>query len=326
MFKKIFISMVILILPIDIVFAYSKEVIVGGQNIGIEVNTDGVLVIGLYEVNGELIAKSSNISTGDYLIKVNGNNINSISDFSREIYNDDDKEYLDITYRRDNKEYNTNLRLMVEDNEYRTGLYVKDTINGIGTLTLIDPLNNRFLALGHQIQESNTNKILEINNGKIYNSYITDIRKSKDGVPGEKVANSHLDDIIGTINTNTKKGIFGTYNSDLNKNNLVEIGTLDEVKLGKASMLTVIENDIVEEFDINIDKIDKKDELKNILFTITDKRLLEKTGGIVQGMSGSPIMQGGKLVGAVTHVIVDDCEKGYGISIINMLEESEKGL
>ena len=167
-----------LFLPIITVFAYSSEVVVGGDNIGIELKTKGVLVVGLYKVNNELIASSSGITTGDYIISVNNNEVNSIDDFSNEINNDDDKEEIDVMYKRDNKEYNTTLKIGKENNEYKTGLYVKDRVNGIGTLTLIDPENNRFLALGHQIKDNASNKTLEINSGSIYTSYITGIIKS----------------------------------------------------------------------------------------------------------------------------------------------------
>ena len=324
-FKKIFLGLIIsLLLPISNVLSYSNEVYVGGENIGIEVKTKGVLVIGLYKVNNNMIASSSGISKGDYIIKVNNHEVNSIDDFSKEIENDEDKENLDITYKREKKIYDTTLKIVNDNNEYKTGLYVKDSISGIGTLTVIDPATNRFLALGHAVIDSNTNSLLTIDTGSIYSSYITGINKSSDGVPGEKIGEANIDDRYGTVSKNSNKGIFGTYEKELNNRKLMKVANPDEIELGGASILTVVDSDTISEFNINIDKIDKNDELKNILFTITDKELLDKTGGVVQGMSGSPIIQNGKVIGAVTHVIVDDCTKGYGIFITNMLEESEK--
>ncbi|MBO6195143.1 MAG: SpoIVB peptidase [Bacilli bacterium] len=324
-FKRIFITLIIsLLLPITTVFSYSQEVYVGGENIGIEVKTKGVLVIGLYKVNNNYIAKESGLDKGDYIVSVNGNNINTISDFTNEINNDPDKNTIDIEYKRGEKKYNTSLNIVKDNNEYKTGLYVKDEVSGIGTLTLIDPANNKYLALGHAVLDSSTNNILDINDGSIYSSYITGINRSSGGNPGEKIGEANPDDKYGTVEHNTDKGIFGTYQKAIENRKLMKVGNPDEIVLGGASILTVVDGNTIREFNINIEKIDKNDELKNILFTITDTELLDKTGGIVQGMSGSPIIQNNKIIGAVTHVIVDDCKKGYGIFITNMLEESEK--
>ena len=322
--KKILILIMFLLMPISTVLAYSTEVILGGQNIGIEVKTKGVLVIGLYKINDEYIAKESGITSGDYIVKVNSNEIKDIDDFTNQINLDEDKESIDITYKRDNKYYDTNLVLYNDNGEYKTGLYVRDTINGIGTLTMIDPATKKFLALGHQILDSNTKTTLDIDKGSIYYSYITGINKSNNGNIGDKQATSYVEDKYGTINSNTNMGIFGDYEKEIDTSSLIKIANKNEITLGKASILTSLDKDTVNEYSINIDSIDYDDELKNILFTITDKELLDRAGGIVQGMSGSPIIQNNKLVGAVTHVIVDDCKKGYGIFIVNMLEKSEE--
>ena len=322
--KKILILIMFLLMPISTVLAYSTEVILGGQNIGIEVKTKGVLVIGLYKINDEYIAKESGITSGDYIVKVNSNEIKDIDDFTNQINLDEDKENIDITYKRDNKYYDTNLVLYNDNGEYKTGLYVRDTINGIGTLTMIDPATKKFLALGHQILDSNTKTTLDIDKGSIYYSYITGINKSNNGNIGDKQATSYVEDKYGTINSNTNMGIFGDYEKEIDTSSLIKIANKNEITLGKASILTSLDKDTVNEYSINIDSIDYNDELKNILFTITDKELLDIAGGIVQGMSGSPIIQNNKLVGAVTHVIVDDCKKGYGIFIVNMLEKSEE--
>lgn len=321
--KKVLITFFIsIIIPIS-VLAYSSEVYLGGDNIGIEVKTKGILVVGLYDINNDYIASSSGISTGDYILEINGKKINNIDEFTNEINSNRGKN-VDIKYKRNNKIYTSKLEVVNQDGVNKTGLYLKDEVSGIGTLTLIDPENNRFLALGHAVLDSSTNNILEIDDGSIYSSYITGINKSSGGVPGEKVGESDSNNKYGVVNKNTNKGIFGEYQIDINNKNKIKVANIDEIKLGKATIYTVVDGNDIEEYEINIDSIDKNSDLKNLLFTITDKELLDKTGGIVQGMSGSPIVQNGKIIGAITHVIVDDCKRGYGIFITNMLEESEK--
>ncbi len=323
-FKKIFLMLLLslLIIPTNIL-AYSNKLIVGGSNVGIEVKTKGILVIGQYKINNELISESSGIKAGDYITKVNGNDIKNISDFTKEIANDDDKISIDIEYLRNGK-YNTSaLKLVDENGELKTGLYVKDSISGIGTLTFIDPETKKFGALGHEIQDKNTNEILNIDSGSIFYSNITGINKSINGTPGEKEATYDINRKFGSIYENTNKGIFGIYTGKIDDSNLYEIANPEDVKTGPAQILTVLDGEIISSYTINIESLNTKDETKNIVFSITDKSLLDKTGGIIQGMSGSPILQDGKIIGAVTHVIVNDCTKGYGIFITNMLKEAE---
>lgn len=322
--KKIFLNILIsfIIIPIN-VYAYSNKVILGGNNIGIEVKTNGILVVGLYEIDGKLPAQSSGIQAGDYIINVNNKTVKTISDFTNEINNDDDKLNIDVTYKRNNKEYKTKLELVKKDNEYKTGLYVKDKINGIGTLTFIDPNTKKFGALGHEIVSKETGEILKIDDGFIYYSYITGITKSNNGSPGEKDADYDKEKKYGTITKNTNKGIFGDYTDKINNENVYEVATNDEIKEGKANLFTVIDGENLESFEVQIEKLNFNENTKNIVFKITDKKLLNSTGGIVQGMSGSPIIQNNKIIGAVTHVIVNDPTKGYGIFISNMLKESD---
>ena len=322
--KKYFIAFLLsIIMPISIVFGYTDKIYIGGENVGIEVKTNGVLVVGLYKVNDRLI-NSSNIQVGDYIIEVNNNKIVSIEDFSNEIYNDTDKEELDIKIRRKNKIINTKLELVNVDNEYKTGLYVKDEISGIGTLSFIDPTNDNFFCLGHQISDNSTNETVDISSGSIYYSYITDINRSSNGNVGEKEAITDENEKYGTIVKNTDKGIFGTYERDYSNKKIYEVASKEEVKFGEAKLLTVTKNDEIKEYSINIDSIDLKDDSKNIMFSVTDKELIDSTGGIVQGMSGSPIVQNNKIIGVVTHVIINDTKRGYAIFTVNMLEEAEK--
>ena len=322
--KRFFIAFLLSILmPLSVVFGYTDKVYIGGENVGIDVKTNGVLVVGLYKVNDRLI-NSSNIQAGDYIIEVNNNKVISIDDFVREINNDDDHNELDIKIRRKNKIINTKLELVNVDNEYKTGLYVKDEISGIGTLSFIDPTNNNFFCLGHQISDNSNNEIIDISSGSIYYSYITDINRSTNGSVGEKEAITNENDRYGSIKKNTDKGIFGTYEKDYSNKKLYEVASKEEVKLGEAKLLTVTRNDEIKEYSINIDSIDLKDKVKNIMFSVTDKELIDSTGGIVQGMSGSPIVQDNKIIGVVTHVIINDTKRGYAIFTVNMLEEAEK--
>ena len=319
--KKLITFLLTILMPISITFAYTDKVYIGGENVGIEVKTDGVLVVGLYKINDNFIQNS--VNPGDYIIEVNGNKILSINDFANEINNDEDKELLDIKIRRNNKIINTKIPLIYDNNEYKTGLYVKDEISGIGTLSFIDPTNNNFFCLGHQISDQ-SDDIVDISSGSIYYSYITDINRSSNGNVGEKEAITDDSNKYGTINKNTNKGIFGTYEKDYSSKQIYEVASKEEVKLGDAKLLTVTKNEEIKEYSINIDSIDLNDSIKNMMFTVTDKELIDNTGGIVQGMSGSPIVQNNKIIGVVTHVIINDTKRGYAIFTVNMLEEAEK--
>lgn len=319
--KKLITFLLAILMPISITFAYTDKVYIGGENVGIEVKTDGVLVVGLYKINDNFIQNS--VNPGDYIIEVNGNKILSINDFANEINNDEDKESLDIKIRRNNKIINTKIPLIYDNNEYKTGLYVKDEITGIGTLSFIDPTNNNFFCLGHQISDQ-SDDIVDISSGSIYYSYITDINRSSNGNVGEKEAITDESNKYGTINKNTNKGIFGTYEKDYSSKQIYEVASKEEVKLGEAKLLTVTKNEEIKEYSINIDSIDLNDSIKNMMFTVTDQELIDNTGGIVQGMSGSPIVQNNKIIGVVTHVIINDTKRGYAIFTVNMLEEAEK--
>ena len=206
----------------------------------------------------------------------------------------------------------------------KTGLYVKDNITGIGTLSYIDPESNVYGALGHEINESNSKSFVLIKNGSIFRNYITGIDRSENGSPGSKTAKFYNNTIYGDIIKNTKYGIYGNYSKKYNLNDAVEIKKLNDINLGKAYIRTVTKGEDIKEYEINITKINKDSKLKSIAFEITDKELLNKAGGVVQGMSGSPIMQDGYLIGAVTHVLIDDVKSGYGVSIVTMLNEGDR--
>lgn len=323
-FKKfIYILFILFIFPLN-VLAYSDKLIVSGENIGIEIHSKGVMVIGFYNINNVYPAKDADIRLGDYIVKINDINVNSINEMLHELNKYKGDESVKVTFIRNEKEYNTTLKLIKDNNTYKTGLYVKDTISGIGTLTYIDPETMMYGALGHEIIDKNTISRVEISGGNIYKSNVIGINKSTNGNAGEKNAEIIKDAIYGTINKNTSSGIFGKYNKTLSTKNLYAVAKKDEVHLGNAKILTVLNNNIVNSYDININNLSNNSSIKNISFTITDKDLLNKAGGIVQGMSGSPIIQDNKIIGAVTHVVVENPTKGYGIYITNMLEEMEK--
>lgn len=307
------------------VFAYSDYILAGGQNIGIQLDSDGILIVGTYNIGNNNPAQDADLKTGDKITHINQIAIQSIEEMLNVISSLSNPTSIEITYLRGSKEHTTTLNLVLDDNQvYKTGLYVKDSINGVGTLTFIDPNTNIYGALGHEIIEKATGQKLEIKDGKIYSSIVTGITPSNEGNPGEKNARYDINDIYGNITENSNSGIFGTYTDTLPDGKLYKVVTRDEIQLGEASILTVIDGNNVEEFKINILKLNSNNnETKNILFEVTDPRLLKTSGGIVQGMSGSPIIQNDNIVGAVTHVVVDDCTKGYGIFITNMLEEAE---
>ena len=318
--KLILVSIMLLTMPIN-ALAYSDYIYASGKSVGINIKLKGIMVVGLYEVNGISPGVIAKINLGDRIIKVNNNDVNSIKEMTDAISNSNNKDSVEITYLRNNKEYKTNLKLINDNGIYKTGLYVKDTISGVGTLTYIDPGTMMYGALGHEIIDRNTKTMVDIDDGKIFKSSVTGITKSTNGNPGSKNALYYSDVVYGNINKNTHSGIFGNFSANTDNLKLYKVSN---PVLGDAKILTVIDNDTIKEYSINITKINEFKETKNILFDITDTELLNKTGGIVQGMSGSPIIQGDNIVGSVTHVVVDNPEKGYGIYITNMLTEAEK--
>ena len=306
------------------VLAYSDYIYLGGSTLGIEIECDGVLIVGFYEINGKYNKGNPKLKVGDYITKVNGEEISSLNELAKEIEKYTKDKYVEITYKRDKKEYKTKLELVKENGVYKTGLYVKDSIVGIGTLTYIDPETLIYGALGHEIIEGNSNKIVEIKDGSIFKNSITSIDKSTVGHAGSKNAKYYFDTIYGSVYKNTNHGIFGKYTNKIENMELVKVADSKDVKIGNAKIYTVLNEEQVEEFDIEITKINETSDTKNITFKITDKNLLDKTGGVIQGMSGSPIMQNDMIVGVVTHVIVDNPITGYGLFITKMLEEGER--
>ena len=212
--SKIIVILLSLLIPIN-VLAYSNRIIPGGETLGIEVNSNGIMIIGFYQIDGKYNKGNPTIKPGDYIIKVNDVSVNNIKELTKQIENNIDNKSVKITYLRNNIEKESKLSLIEQNGLFKTGLYVKDTITGIGTLTYIDPYTSIYGALGHEIIEANTNSIVEIKSGNIFKNSITGIDKSANGIPGSKNAKFYYNTVFGTITKNTSYGIYGIYNEKI---------------------------------------------------------------------------------------------------------------
>ncbi|APH06986.1 SpoIVB peptidase [Bacillus weihaiensis] len=311
------------------------KVIPGGQSIGVKLNSLGVLVVGHHQINTAEGKKSpgeiANVKVGDIITNINGTKIEQMSDVTPFIEEAGKTgKPLDLVLKRDAEKIETKLYPLKDENDrsYRIGLYIRDSAAGIGTMTFYDPSSKKYGALGHVISDMDTKKPIVVDNGQIVRSTVTSIEKGSNGNPGEKLARFSSDHkIIGNITRNSAFGIFGELNQKIQNgisDDAMPIALSSEVKEGPAKILTVVANDEVEEFDVEVvSSVPQKfPATKGMVIKITDERLLEKTGGIVQGMSGSPIIQNGKVIGAVTHVFVNDPTSGYGVHIEWMLNEA----
>jgi len=310
----------------------SSYLIPGGENIGIEIKSHGVVVIGGYDVitNNDKYnpSKDSDIVKGDLIYQVNGKDINNIEELLDEIKENMNEDKVTLSILRNNEEIKRDLKFVntSKANTFKTGLLVKDRILGIGTVTFYDPESKIYGALGHKLMDNDFSVIADINSGNIFKSKVTGVNKSSVGNVGELLASINQNEILGNVYANTDYGIFGYYETCPDKDALI-VASQKEASLGKAYIYTTLDNNEVEKYEINIISLLKQDKIstKGISFKITDKELLSKTGGIVQGMSGSPIIQDNKIIGAVTHVLIDNVKKGYGIYIEYMLQASNMG-
>lgn len=310
----------------------AKEVYVSGEAVGIYMQTKGVLIIDTGEIlseNGEKETPARDIvKPGDYIVAFNQDKIKCKQDLLDELAELDEKE-VTLKVRRGKETIPLSVTPVKDkDGEYKLGIWVRDDTQGIGTLTFVDE-NGRYGALGHGISDVDTGELLSIADGKLYNARILGVRKGEKGNPGEISGLIRYDseNILGNISENSKNGIFGTFRADqLEAMNLekISIGYKQDLKTGPASILCSTDGE-VKEYAAEITRIDMnhEDTNKSFVIQVTDKELLEITGGIVQGMSGSPVIQNGKLFGAVTHVFVQDATGGYGIFIENMMKYAE---
>ena len=311
--KKTFLLFLVFLFPIQ-VFAYSNQLIVGGNPIGIEIHADGVYIVDFYKVNNQYIGKEEGFLKGDRIVEVDGVSIHNINELNKSIEKEGKHKVL-VSRGEDLLELF--LLTSYEDNQMKTGLYVKDMIHGIGTLSYIDPETKVFASLGHEVLESNSNTKFQLQNGYIYDAELEYIHKSSNGEIGELHANI-LNSIKGDIEKNEINGIYGKYIENIDTYELMDIGEESQIEKGEASIHFQGEDYIIE-----IINLSSKDNVKNIFFEIKDQRLLDEAGGIVQGMSGSPIIQDNKIIGVVNYVVVNDPLKGYGIFIKKMLEEGD---
>ncbi|MBZ4662392.1 MAG: spoIVB [Caloramator sp.] len=321
----------------EVTINYNKDrkVYAGGHSIGVKLYTEGVLVVGFSDIETNSGKKQSpavlsNVQIGDMIVEINGKRIKYIKDLSEEISKSNGNA-VNLKIKRRDKYIDTIINpVQNKNNQYKLGMWVRDSTSGIGTLTFVDPKLKKFAALGHPINDIDTGQLLSVREGSIYKAKVVDITKGEKGKPGELRGAFSEDDEIGNLSKNTVCGIYGSLKNldDFVKQNSKEytIASQNEIKEGPAKILVEVDDD-VKEYNINIEKINKQNSpnSKSMVIRITDKNLIEKTGGIVQGMSGSPIIQDDKLVGAVTHVFVNRPDMGYAIYAEWMYNELDDG-
>ncbi|MCD8180344.1 MAG: SpoIVB peptidase [Firmicutes bacterium] len=321
--RKVILFLVLSFCVTSGVYAEEIRVIPVGRTVGVRIYTDGLLVVGTSEVNGENAAKKSGIKVNDCIKAINGEYIDSSEEFAQIVNSNPDGVTLSVT--RDNQDIEINaVPVLSDDNVYRLGLWVRDSTAGIGTVTYFDPASGTFAALGHSINDVDTGNILSVKSGNILNCDILSVTKSAKGSPGE--INGTFDgEKIGDLEINSQIGIFGkmTGGEFADIGGAIPVAAKEQIHEGDAYIISDALGDENNQYSVKIDKI-TNDAEKSLVIEITDQRLIEGCGGIVQGMSGSPIIQNGRLVGAVTHVFVNNPLKGYGALAENMIDMSSK--
>ena len=328
-FDKLFIK------DIDVSVLPRTTVIPVGNIAGLKLYTSGVLVVGMSEIEGEdsKIYKpyeNTGIEEGDTIVKINDNEINTTDELIEKI-NMSKGEKVEIEYIHDEETKECSITpVKTSEEEYKLGLWVRDSAAGVGTVSFYEPDTHIFGALGHGITDIDTGDLLNIAEGEFVTAKILDIKKGEDGNPGKIQGTVEEQETIGEISKNTEFGIYGkikdisSLNIDTSKE--MEVALRDEIQLGKATILCSLDNQTVGEYEIEITKINKENNYNNksMEIKVTDEKLIEKTGGIIQGMSGSPIIQNGKFIGAITHVLVNSSTEGYAIFGDLMLKQSKE--
>lgn len=300
--------------------AFAQELAVGGQAVGIQVSFGGVMVAGLSSVeteNGEKTpGADAGIREGDLIIKIEEREISSTADFVEAVSEAEGRE-AEFTLLRDEEEKVVSVKPeMSTEGRWAVGLWLRDGISGIGTLTFYDPATGIYGALGHCISTEDHGETVSIKNGSISDAEILSVTAGSDGTPGALNGCTDVEKELGSIERNCRCGIYGKANETLG-GACFETG---EICPGRAQILSTVEGRNTKAYDIEINRVYSEPDGCHVMLTVTDSELCGITGGIVQGMSGSPIIQNGKLVGAVTHVFVSDPRKGYGVSISDMLD------
>lgn len=308
-----------------------QSVYLGGYPLGFTLECDGVLIVAIGDVETENGAvrpsKNKNIREGDVLYSINGTIIKSATHLHGLLNSQKAFEIANIVIKRGKEIINETIVPVKEvpSNMYRLGFWIRDNAAGVGTLTYVRADNKRFGALGHPVQDVDTGKLLPVSGGNIYKCNIVGYNKGTRGNPGElRGLFLRTGATIGTLDNNNEYGVYGTISEEYvaKLGDPVKVAFRDQVKTGKAKILCTIDGTIPKEYDIEIVKLShqSKSDKKSMVIKVVDKELISKTGGIVQGMSGSPIIQNGKLVGAVTHVFVSDPTKGFGVYIDWMID------
>lgn len=300
------------------------QVIPVGNIAGIKLYTNGVLVVGMSEVEGIDNKKykpyeNTGIQQGDRIIAINNSNIKNTEELIKKV-NSSKGEDIKIQYIHEQQTEECSIKpVETSKKEYKLGLWVRDSAAGVGTVTFYSQSTNGFAALGHGLQDIDTDQLINISSGEFVTTKILGIEKGEKGDPGRIQGTLDGQKNIGTIMQNTKFGIYGNVDNisslNIDKSKEMDVALRDEIKTGKAYILSSLENGKVEQYEIEIEKIyrDNDYDNKSMRIKVTDERLIEKTGGIIQGMSGSPIIQNGKFVGAVTHVLINNPLEGYAV-------------
>ncbi|MEG0923650.1 MAG: SpoIVB peptidase [Anaerovoracaceae bacterium] len=310
-----------------------RVLIPGGQSVGLKMNVKGVLVVGLEEIETKKDIVNpgldAGIQVGDSIISMNGVKVYGADDVKNIVNNT--KQEVKIVVNRKGKiiEKNVIPAKDYSDGVYKIGIWVKEKIAGIGTLTFYDPQTKKFAALGHGIYETETGTLLQVKDGNLLKTQVKSVKEGEVGKPGEiRGIFYDSESPLGILEKNTEFGIYGKATDtikDIRLQEPVVMGKQRQVEKGPAYILTTIDGNNIERFNIEIDKINyqKNAESKGLEIKVVDKRLLESCGGIVQGMSGSPIIQNNRIIGAITHVFVNNPKKGYGVFVEWMVEECE---
>ena len=301
-------------------------VVPSGEIFGLRLFTDGVLIIRTETVDTDIGNVSpcdmAGLKKGDVILKVNGKKAESSNALS-DIFSKGDETVFEIEYERDGKKYKTTLNTYysVSQSKYKAGMWIRDSAAGIGTMTFYNPVTGAFAGLGHGVCDIDTGEMLPFSDGDIVSARITGCYKGERGKAGE-LCGVFSYDTIGVLLSNNQKGVYGVITKVNSADKAIPIALSHEVKEGKAEIISTIDESGPCRYDVEISKINtSSSENKNMVIKITDEKLIEKTGGIVQGMSGSPIIQDGMLIGAVTHVLVNDPTRGYGIFAEIMIEK-----
>ena len=303
-------------------------VYVSGEPFGIKIFTDGVMIVGITEVETtdgtKNPANESGLQKGDIILAINNSSVCSNSELSAFI-RESNGNPLELTVKRDSTSFTVKLTPAKSsiDGAYKAGIWVRDSSAGIGTMTFYNPNNKLYAGLGHAVCDVDTGDALPVLTGQIVSAEISEIVKGKKGSAGELKGHFVEDKILGNLLMNNLCGVFGEYNCNPSGNEAIKVAMRQEVKTGDAKILTSASGE-PKYYSCKIEKVNMKDNnsLQNLVVKVTDSELIKLTGGIVQGMSGSPIIQNGMLVGAVTHVFVNEPSMGYGIFAENMLSQT----